>query len=100
MDDLSPSLHDRTMQGIQSVIDRVFQHVQGMEKIIINRSIQMIYPRLEQRIRAASEDELLTELQFVHDLIEKIMPPKPPEMVIAKKKSKKRKNTRLISRKK
>ncbi|MFX4301475.1 hypothetical protein ACOJUR_04225 [Alicyclobacillus tolerans] len=45
MDDLSPSLHDRTMQGIQSVIDRVFQHVQGMEKIIINRSIQMIYPR-------------------------------------------------------
>lgn len=67
------SLHDRTMTGLQVVLERVHSHVGGFEKMVVTRAIQMVYPRVEQRIRAAAEGDLRSELQYLHGLLGTIL---------------------------
>ena len=74
-------LHERTLRGIQDIVERILSHVDGIEKSLIIRGIQVLYPKLEQRILGASESELRSSLQYVQELIGKVLddpPPTPP----------------------
>lgn len=66
-------LHERTLNGVQKVIDRAMNYVTGLEKIVVSRAVQILQPRVEQRIRQAPESDLLAELRYLHDLLGDIL---------------------------
>ncbi|MCL6452616.1 MAG: hypothetical protein K6T78_03190 [Alicyclobacillus sp.] len=72
-----PTLHDRTLRGVEQVIDRAMNHVQGMERAIVRRAVQALYPRVRQRLLAAAETDLREELEFLHTLIGDILQDSP-----------------------
>ncbi|MDQ0189648.1 hypothetical protein JI721_09200 [Alicyclobacillus cycloheptanicus] len=67
------TLHDRTLQGARTVVDRALNYVEGVEKMVVNRAVRTLFPRVEQRIRQAPEAALRTELQYLYDLIGHIL---------------------------
>ncbi len=67
------SLSDKTIWGMQQVIDRALRYVQGFEKTVVTGAVRALYPRVESRIRQTSEEELRTELRYLHGLLESIL---------------------------
>lgn len=88
--DQSSTLHSRTLLGVQEVIGRGLNYVNGVEKVIVSRSIQMIQPRIEQRIRLAPEEDLRAELKYLHDLLGTILMEPPVKRVSALPKASKK----------
>lgn len=66
-------LHERTLDGLRQVIERALGYVHGVERLVISRAIQLLHPRIEERIRQASEDDLRIELKYLHELIGSII---------------------------
>lgn len=87
------TLHERTVVGVRQVLERALTHVEGLEKVVVSRAAQILHPRIEQRIRGASEEDLLVELKYLHELLGSILQETPP-----KKSSKKPKSKRKSSR--
>ncbi len=69
----SNTLHERTLVGVQEVLERALNHVQGLEKMVVGRAIQILYPRVAQRIRGASEVDLRKVLKYLYDLLENVL---------------------------
>lgn len=69
----SGSLHERTVAGMEQVLEHALGHVEGLEKVIVQRAIQVLQPRVTQRIRIASEAELQSELEYLHKILDDIL---------------------------
>lgn len=67
------SLHERTLTGIDQVLEHALDHVDGLEKVIVNRAIQILRPRVVQRIGIATEEELQAELEYLYKLLGSIL---------------------------
>lgn len=86
------SLHRRAIAGVQQVLDHALNNIDGLEKVVVTRAIQMLQPRIEQRILATSEDNLRAEVQQLHELIETILQePSPVKLRKPRPKSRRRK---------
>lgn len=59
------------------MIERALGHVEGIEKLVVSRAVQILYPRVEQRIRRASEEDLRAELKYLHELTGAILQEAP-----------------------
>lgn len=64
---------DRTMEAIRWMEDRVRANATGMDRLVVDQALPLIRPRLENRIRAVSEDALRDELKHVQKLITGIL---------------------------
>ncbi len=86
------SLHDRTLTGIDQVLEHALDHVDGLEKVIVNRAIQILRPRVVQRIGIATEEELQEELEYLYKLLGSILakPQKKKNATMQNKKLKRR----------
>lgn len=92
-DDQRASIADRTILGAQQIMERALNYVDGLEKIMITRGIQALYPRIEQRIRRASEEDLLVELKYLRELLDHVLN-EPKEAVPKKRTRTNRRDTR------
>ena len=91
-DKSASSLHDRTLTGIDQVLEHALDHVDGLEKVIVNRAIQILRPRVVQRIGIATEEELQEELEYLYKLLGSILakPQKKKNATMQNKKLKRR----------
>lgn len=64
------SMHERTLAAIRQILDRVFDNVYGLEKVVVRQGIQLLYPKVEKRIRDATEEELAVELRNLRQLVD------------------------------
>lgn len=87
------SIQNRTLTGVKSVINRALPHVQGVERMIVNQAVQMLYPRIARKIQEASENELREEVLYLRNLLNEILQEKETIRIETKKKkiSRKRK---------
>lgn len=94
MDDVqqpSESLHQRTVQGIHQVLEHALSHLQGLEKALVQRAVQVIQPRVTQRVQVATESRLRAELEYLQDLLATILnQPQKPKKRPARKRGAKR----------
>lgn len=70
---LEDTIHERTLAGVRQVLERTLNHVEGFEKLVVSRATQILQPRIEQRIRGASEEELREELEYLYELLGTIL---------------------------
>ncbi|MCF8568353.1 hypothetical protein LLE49_26900 [Alicyclobacillus tolerans] len=95
-DSQSNSLHERTLSGIKQVLVRALDHVDGLEKVVVRRAIEILQPRVENRIRAAQEADLREELKYLHALLGAVLQePSRPKTTKRKAKVKQTKRANL-----
>ena len=100
MSELEPQLHElhkRTLKGINEVLERTVNSVDGLEKMVVSRAIQVLQPRLNQRIRAASEEGLRAELKYLHNLLETMLADKQEKKSTTKRTKPRRKKRKSPS---
>ncbi|MCY0895826.1 MAG: hypothetical protein OWS03_05975 [Alicyclobacillaceae bacterium] len=68
------SVKERCIVGIQELLDRVSRHLSPVEKFALDRGIQLLYPRLLERIRSAQAEDVESELTYLRDLLNRILP--------------------------
>ncbi|MCY0888487.1 MAG: hypothetical protein OWQ59_08520 [Alicyclobacillaceae bacterium] len=68
------SVKERCIVGIQELLDRVSRHLSPVEKFALDRGIQLLYPRLLERIRSAQVEDVESELTYLRDLLNRILP--------------------------
>ncbi|TDY49704.1 hypothetical protein C7445_104217 [Alicyclobacillus sacchari] len=64
---------ERTLAAIGLMEERVRANAHGFDRVIVNQALPLIRPRLEQRIRAVPETELIAELRHVQALLHEIL---------------------------
>lgn len=70
-DDVSPdSLHARTLDAMNQILARALGYVTGLEKVAVDQAMRLLYPRVENRVMQASEEELRVELKHLQALVE------------------------------
>lgn len=72
------SLRDDIMQAINEALERAVDHLAGVERMVVSQAIQHLYPRLERRIRTASDEDLAAEIARVQERLNAILPPPAP----------------------
>lgn len=86
-DKSASTLHERTLAGIDQVLEHALDHVDGLEKVIVNRAVQILRPRVVQRIGIATEEELQEELEYLYKLLGGILAkPKTKRPAVHRKK--------------
>lgn len=90
------SIADRTLWGAQQIMERALGYVDGLEKVMVTRGIQTLYPRIEQRIRRASDDDLIVELKYLRDLLDQVLD--EPKTEAPKQRKQKQKRTQANKR--
>ncbi|WAH36118.1 hypothetical protein [Alicyclobacillus dauci] len=72
--DASPStLHERTVTALNQLVQEALAHVSGLDRMIVNQAIPMIYPRIQRRIASASEEALHEQLLHMKNMIESVL---------------------------
>lgn len=77
----SNSIHERTLVAVRQILDRVFGHVHGIEKVVVTQGIQLLYPKVEKRICDASAEELEAELRNLRQLVDLALKDRPATAV-------------------
>jgi hypothetical protein len=68
------SVKERCIVGIQELLDRVIRHLNPVEKFALDRGIRLLYPRLLERIQSARVEDVESELTYLRDLLDRILP--------------------------
>ncbi|WP_026961907.1 hypothetical protein [Alicyclobacillus herbarius] len=62
------SVQERTLQAIDQLLTRTLDHINGMERGLLRQAVNLLYPRLRQRVLSASEEEIRAEVEYLHRL--------------------------------
>jgi hypothetical protein len=93
----SPTLHERTLHAVQEVLQKALNQLSGLERTMVGRGAQMILPRVESRIRSATEGDLRASLKQIQYLLDKVLgePQEHPPEAVRTKRKKKRSHTEI-----
>ncbi|MCY0903274.1 MAG: hypothetical protein OWU32_14025 [Firmicutes bacterium] len=88
-DSTPDSLHARTLDAMNQILARALGYVTGLEKVAVDQAVRLLYPRVENRVMQASEEELRVELKHLQTLVEAALaepaPSKPPRRALSAK---------------
>jgi len=70
---VADDIQKRTLVALRQILERVHNRLDGVEMVMVDRAIQMVYPRVEKRIREASAENLKAELNHIHSLLDEVL---------------------------
>lgn len=66
-------LSEQTVEAMQQFINQALNSVTGIEKTVVDGALRVLYPRIEERIREMSEEDLRRELKTLYNQLGSIL---------------------------